>query len=84
MVMLRMRFRAASLVAVGDTSTPWMWRDGRGGQSRACSRRGMQPVPVQRSRMRRVRGGVEGAERRKEARWVVMFSVSGLVCKCRC
>ena len=44
----------------------------------------MQPVPVQRSRMRRaLGGGCEGSEerrrrRRREARWVVMFSVSGL------
>ena len=39
----------------------------------------MQPVPVQRSRMRRALGRSEGEEeRRREARWVVMFSVSGL------
>lgn len=40
----------------------------------------MQPVPVQRSRMRRaLGGGCEGSEeRRREAKWVVMFSVSGL------
>ena len=37
----------------------------------------MQPVPVQRSRMRRVGGG-EGWERRVWARWVVRESVSGL------
>lgn len=39
----------------------------------------MQPVPVQRSRMRRLGGELEGEDRRKVARWVVMFSVSGLV-----
>lgn len=41
----------------------------------------MQPVPVQRSRMRRALGGeCEESEerRRREARWAVMFSVSGL------
>lgn len=44
----------------------------------------MQPVPVQRSRIRRGVGwGVdegEGQERRRVARWVVMVSVSGLWC----
>ena len=40
----------------------------------------MQPVPVQRSRMRRgVARGVE--ERTRVARWVVMVSVSGLWCR---
>ena len=38
----------------------------------------MQPVPVQRSRMRRLRGGFEDGEVRRNARCVVMFSVSSL------
>ena len=42
----------------------------------------MQPVPVQRSRMRRGRGGEE-EERRRVARWVVRVSVSGLGCGVR-
>ena len=41
----------------------------------------MHPVPVQRSRMRSVFGGGEGEERRREASWVVRFSVSGLRCR---
>lgn len=38
----------------------------------------MQPVPVQRSSMRRGFLGVDGWEerRRREARWVIIFSVS--------
>lgn len=76
-MMLWERFLVARLVAVGELSTPWIWRVGMRGERRECRRSGMQPEPAQRSRMRRERGGMEGDERR-EARWVVMFSVSGL------
>lgn len=81
--MLWVRFFFARSVARGDMSVPWRWRwrGGMWGWRREQRWRGMQPVPVQRSRMRRaLGGGCEGSEerRRREARWVVMFSVSGL------
>ena len=55
-----------------------------GGEKRECRRRGMQPVPVQRSRIRRGGVGVMEEsglwlERRRCARWVVSDSVSGLL-----
>lgn len=75
-VMLWVRFLCARAVAEGEMSMPWRWRDGMDGERRECRWRGMQPVPVQRSRMRRVLE--RGEERRWDARWVVMFSVSGL------
>lgn len=74
------RFASASVVAAGEMSTPQSWRHGMCGERSEWRRSGMQPVPVQRSRMRRVLGALEeGARRRRrEARWVVMFSVSVL------
>lgn len=64
--------------------------EGWGGERRECSRSGIQPVPVQKSRIFRVWGGAdegvgevvrEGNERRvgrMEARCVTQASVSGL------
>lgn len=78
-VMLWDRFRWARRVAGGEMSMPWRLRVGMCGVRREWRRSGMQPVPVQRSRMRRVGGGEE--RRRREARWVVRVSVSGLGCR---
>ena len=74
------RFFCARVMARGDMSMPWILRVGICGVRREERRSGMQPVPVQRSRTRRVQlGGVgEEEERRREARWVVNDSVSGL------
>lgn len=77
-VLLWERFLIARFVAVGEMSMPWMWRVGIVGERMECRRSGMQPVPVQRSRMRRVGGGVVRDEKRRWARWVVRVSVSGL------
>lgn len=63
------RFWRARRMAWGEMSRPWMCREGVCGDRREESRRGMQPVPVQRSRMRR-EGGV-GWARSRWARWVV-------------
>lgn len=76
MAMARDRFAAAVFVARGEMSTPQRCRWGVWGFRREERRRGMQPVPVQRSRIRR--GGREREARRREARWVVRISVSGL------
>lgn len=82
-MMLWERFSFASFVAAGEMSTPWRRRRGMWGERRECRRSGMQPVPVQRSRMRSALRGREGtARRRREARCAVIFSVSGL-CNCR-
>lgn len=78
MAMARDRFAAAVFVARGEMSTPQRCRWGVWGFRREERRRGMQPVPVQRSRIRRRGGGREGEARRREARWVVRISVSGL------
>lgn len=64
-------------MAWGEMSMPWMRGVGMVGWRREWRRRGMQPVPVQRSRMRSF-GGWEGWERRVCARWEVRESVSGL------
>ena len=93
-LMLWVRFFLARVMESGEMSMPEMWMVGLWGDRRAWRRRGMQPVPVQRSRMRRicceamglsfvmVLGWCEGfgveADRSSEARWVVMVSVSGL------
>ena len=73
------RLRVARRVAKGEMSMPWRWREGTCRVRSVWRWSGMQPVPVQRSRMRRLGGELEGEDRRKVARWVVMFSVSGLV-----
>jgi len=56
--MLCSRFLLARESAVGEMSTPRISRlgiVGFEGERRECRRRGMQPVPVQRSRMRKGR-----------------------------
>ena len=50
------RFLCARKIAWGEMSMPWRRGVGMEGWRRECRRSGMQPVPVQRSRMRRVRG----------------------------
>ena len=53
-------------MAWGEMSRAWMFREGMHGDRRADSRSGMQPVPVQRSRMRKGfgdKGGMEAARR---------------------
>lgn len=93
-LMLWVRFFLARVVESGEMSMPEMWMVGLWGCRRAWRRREMQPVPVQRSRMRRgcceapgsfvvvllgrCDGFGVGPDRSSEARWVVMVSVSGL------
>ena len=74
--MLWVRFLFARDVAWVDMSTPRRRRDGMVGNRREWRRSGMQPVPVQRSRIER--GLVGRGEERRKARWVVRVSVSGL------
>jgi hypothetical protein len=71
-VVLWWRLARARAMAVGEMSMPWREMGMSrvvGALRRECSRRrGMQPVPVQRSRMERDLCGVWSLERR-EARW---------------
>lgn len=70
--MLWERFWREREMARGVMSTPRVWLvDGR----REAIKRGMQPVPAQRSRI--LRG--EDEKGRRVVRWVIMDSVSGLV-----
>lgn len=71
--------RRARASAVGEMSTPVTFVS-RVGDRRERRRRGMQPVPVQRSRMRICFGSVrrEGVERRIEERRYVYSSVACL------
>lgn len=60
--MLCARFLRARAMARGEMSTPRICRLGKCGDRSECRRIGMQPVPVQRSRMRRGGGASAGVE----------------------
>ena len=79
-LIFHLKFSRASVTASLETSMPRMCRFLYWSARREWSRRGIQPVPVQRSRIRTSRWSrrVSAFSMSVWARWVVYVSVSGL------